>query len=150
MKRMWSKNELKDQADARVKALVEGGTLENAKPIYCHPITIQCNGETIKCRLTCLIFNNDSTPFTLDSFKAYVDALYASVSDTIRIMMSGAYNVVGTKIIIASHFSRGAPDSSYSINGLKETSGSLDNYNNVFNVVFPEGTTLTDGVNKIN
>ena len=95
MKRMWSKKELNNIADSRVQALVEGGTLDNAKPIYCHPIywTVTDNSEDIQ--LTCLIFNNSETPFTVETFIDYVLYLYSLVESRVSIMASGGKDVAG-------------------------------------------------------
>lgn len=73
MKRMWSKNELKNIADTRVQALIEGGTIENAKPIYYHPIFIRDYAHNI--RLTLAILNNNDALFTFDTLKEYIKDL---------------------------------------------------------------------------
>lgn len=85
MKRMWSKNELKAISDARVKSLVEGGTLDNAKPIYKHTISVNVtNLDGLTARMCAYIFNNDKTEFTKESLVAYINDVEN------RILMNGA------------------------------------------------------------
>ena len=151
MRRMYSLEQLKNVADSRVQALVEGGTLDNAKPIYCHPISIlDTNGAEPK-RLTCLIFNNDNTPFTLTSLKKFIDDLAVATTNKGRIMVSGGVKVSATNVCIASYITKGG-DSVYYITGINAIDGSTSILGDAdFNVVFPSGTTtLDDGVNKIN
>ena len=69
MRRMYSENQL----DSIIKEQVEGGTLENAKPIYYHPIYI--SGIDYTLRLTAAILDNNPTPYTLATFKAKVQEL---------------------------------------------------------------------------
>ena len=73
MRRMYSLNQLEEIANARVKALVEGGTLSNAKPIYWHTIYFQRGGSAETSSFgrmfgTLLVLNNSPTPITLTSF----------------------------------------------------------------------------------
>ena len=133
-----------DDVEGIVEDLVEGGTLDNAKPIYCHPVSF--TNETAKFRMTALIFNNDPTPFTITSFKEWIDNLYQQIQDNIRIMITGGYKH-GSLIMITSWlFYNGT---NYGIAGLS-TTGEVDVYSSSYNSLFPEGTTFTDGVNKIN
>lgn len=60
MRRMFSLKQLQEIADARVKSLVEGGTLNNAKPIYKHTITITGSALSFSMEL----FLNDNTQIT--------------------------------------------------------------------------------------
>lgn len=126
------------------KSTIEGGTLDNAKPIYCHPITII---KPNTYRLTALIFNNSVTALTLSTFKDFIDNLYTSVGSNARVMLSGAYNT-GNGVIIASFI--GKSDAGYSVYGL-DTSGN-DKYvtNADFDQIFANDTVFVDGVNKIN
>ena len=59
-------NLLDAQTENDVKALVEGGTLENAKPIYYHPIycVIGVEGTYNKLVFQCAILDNNSTAYT--------------------------------------------------------------------------------------
>lgn len=144
---MFSLKQLQEIADARIEALVEGGTLDNAKPIYCHPITIQSTGESLIFRITMLIFNNDSTPFTRTSFKTWLDNLLTELGTTVRVMISGAYNT-GEKIIIASHLSHESVG--YFVNGINVSDGSQDFVGGEYSTLFPSSVGFVDAVNKIN
>ena len=133
--------------------LLADGDIENAKPIYCHPITIR-NGD-IGMTLTCLIFNNDDTPFTLATFKDWIDTVFEELpSDvTLRIMSSGYYKSTdGTKIGIASYIYKyhGTPNLYGIFGGNVADASAVDVNNSTFDTVFPSGTLLYDGVNKIN
>lgn len=119
------------------------------KSIYCHPISIVLTSTKV-IRLTCLIFNNDDTPFTLTTFKDYIDTLYTALPDggRLRIMLSGAYND-GTSIGIASWL--GKASDGYNVNAIKVNDGSSVVFKDAdWTNLFPSGTQLTDGVNKIN
>ena len=65
MRRMFSLKQLQEIADNRVQTLVEGGTLENAKPIYYHPVAIYGVSEQdyAGLSLSLVILNNSATPF---------------------------------------------------------------------------------------
>ena len=133
--------------DLSVSGAINGEENPSVKPIYCHPIVITYSSPQI--RVTCLIFNNDPTPFTLSTFKDWIDDLYTKIGDTIRIMMSGAYYLSGDNhVLIASYFFKGVTN--YGISGLIETGASESVSNINFNSVFPADCSFTDGVNKIN
>ena len=72
--------------NTQIANLVEGGTLENAKPLYFHPITIYRSETDFKCLFTMIIINNDSTPFTKTTLINYLH------SHTGRYLINGAYN----------------------------------------------------------
>ena len=65
MKRMWSDEKIKAESSAVVKELVEGGTLDNAKPIYWHGLEMyQASNKGV---VYAHILNNDNTPITRSS-----------------------------------------------------------------------------------
>lgn len=77
------------------------------KKIYCHPITISnSTNVNIISKMTCLIFNNDPTPFTKTTFRTYLDNLYNQIGDTVRIMTSGAFTDSNNKISIACYLAK--------------------------------------------
>lgn len=135
--------------------------VENAKPIYCHPITIQgTNVGTfgVNMRVNFLIFNNSPTAFTLATFKTYLDNLLESTGFRAKILASGAMNktkltdasTAETDTLIISSIDK-AENGSYAIMGYAVTVASIGNFADAdFNKVFPSGLTFTDGVNKIN
>ena len=87
MRRMYSLNQLESIANARVKALVEGGTLENAKPIYFHPIRITIaatfGGVVYRVNSSICVLNNSPTPFTYATLSKWV------YDNTISLMADG-------------------------------------------------------------
>lgn len=147
MKRMWSRNELKQQADARVQALVEGGTLDNAKPIYCHPLEIYASGKGV---LTALIFNNSSTP--LDTWAKLISAIKSfNPNGECRLLVTGALaDADNSKLVIGSEIY---------INNLVEnapvvligvaTDGTIYTAGSAFDIKAFE-FSVQDDVNKIN
>ena len=154
MKRMWSKNELKEIS----KQLIESGLIENAKPIYCHPIVIYIDDVSRTMRVTCLIFNNSATPFTLNTLKTWFDNLVASTNARARIMASGASKYTKAtsdeepteETLIASSIDK-TTGNIYTIQGIK-LDGTVGAYSDADwqNLFPPLITTLIDGVNKIN
>ena len=127
------------------KDLIEGGTIDNAKPIYCHPITIVDNTASKDRRLTCLIFNNDPTSFDKAKFKDFLDSL-GSVDG--KIMLSGGFKS-GTTIAIASYLRYNG--TLYYLVGTDVSNGeAFSVFNADFDEIFPSTCTFEDGVNKIN
>ena len=146
---MWSKNELKNIASQQAKELVEAGQTDNAKPIECHPITIRYDAG--KLILTALIFNNSKTPFTLSSFKQWLDNITEAMeSGASRIMVSGAFEN-NEKLVVASYLYKIKASGNYGILGqASDNSGVSYAQSTTWEDIFPEGTQFYDGVNKIN
>ena len=148
---MFSLKQLQEIADSEVQSLVEGGTLSNAKPIYCHPIRIfnTSSENPRKYRLTCLIFNNSPTAFTRQTFKQFLDNLYTQVGTNINIMVCGGYND-GTNLLVSASYLL-VSSTSYTIVGMDKDCIPNSTGWQSWDTLFPEAqTTLEDGVNKIN
>ena len=122
---------------------------QSVKKIYCHPITItQTSGKNF--RLACLIFNNNPTPFTLSTFKAFVDNLADSMQSTARILTTGAYNDTDSgKVVILSWFNK-AYGGQYGLVGVDTDGNNVAVQKNNFNDLIPDTAGLDDGVNAIN
>ena len=146
MRRMFSLKQLQEIADNRVEALVEGGTLVNAKPIYCHPIYIERDTAGSELRITMLIFNNSATAFTKETFKTFLDDLYTANSNA-RLMASGAVHASGDVIVVS--FIRKYGDIYY-ITGVRVSDGVASSINSTNYDTLMTNVTLYDGVNKIN
>ena len=117
----------------------------HGKPIYCHPIRIRDNDLTIS--LTCLIFNNDPTPFTLNTLKEWMDSLYTQ-DVVLTVMVSGCF-VVSNVPVIASYIYKSG--SGYGIFGGNTATGTFTTREFAsWSDLFPSTTTLLDGVNLIN
>lgn len=125
---------------------IEAGTIENAKPIYIHPITIL---NSTAARLTLLIFNNSSTPFTVSSFLDYLDALYEDVGAQTRILISGGFSTSENEVLIGSYLGKSDATTYYML-GISVSTGGAEgrNFNRENFAAFI--TDLYDGVNKIN
>ena len=132
----------KKEVESIAKDVIKSGLVENAKPIYVHPITILGSGPSASNRLTCLIFNNDDTPFTKESFISFVKALSQQVEGNIsRIMTSGSW-ISGEVIYpVAYIFSNdgGTVNVTYA-----SSSTGIEGFIN------DNSTSFNDGVNKIN
>ena len=143
-KRVWSDRQIRSMADESAKIRIEAGLTENAKPIYCHPISIS---KSNVCYITCLIFNNSTTAFTLTTFKKYIDDLKEKV-EVVRIMASGFYKTE-TEVIIMSLI--GKYENVYMISGGNASTGASTGKDSAdFTAVIPSDATFNDGVNKIN
>ena len=71
MRRMFSLKQLEEIS----KKVIESGLVDNAKPIYYHPIYITDNTSEVNKRLSFVIIDNQDTPYTFDTFKAKIKAL---------------------------------------------------------------------------
>ena len=71
--------------DLSVTGSINGEENPSVKPIYCHPLGLYVSGTF---RATCLIFDNSSTPFTWDTFKAWIKER-GSADQLIKVMASG-------------------------------------------------------------
>ena len=151
MKRMWSKNELLRLSDAEIRALIEGGEIENAKPVYIHPIKIYNGvGDTKKFMITLLIFNNDPTPFTLTTLEQYFLDLYTEVGGLLTFLASGFYND-GINVIQSASYLYCNGENKFGVDGANVgASDYASTGDSAWSDLFASGTTFTDGVNKIN
>ena len=140
MRRMWSKNQLENQSKRAAAEVIESGLVENAKPIYCHPVYITLTGY---CDIMFLLFDNNATAYTRETIKSKVHELL-DIADA-KIMCSG--NVVSN-------------GEYYCVNFLFKYSGTYVIYaNNDSAIILNENfdslidnisTVVADGVNKIN
>ena len=96
-----------------------------------------------------LIFNNDATPFTLASFKTWLDDLNTRVG-VVRIMVSGGALIKATSKVLTLSFLYEDEINYYGLLGVNTSTGDVEDiYQADFNTIF-SGATLNDGVNKIN
>lgn len=141
MKRMWDKKVLQGSTAQIVKSMVESGALDNAKPIYCHPINLYSN--TLPANMSALILSNDPEP--LDTW-AKVKAAIAQFVETgnARLVTTGAAVLTGT-LVVASCIIYRTSDQTYSLQGIDVTSLGLRDVG-----ITSESFTVYDGVNKVN
>ena len=124
---------------------VSGQGVDNAKPIYCHPISLVSAGFT---RLTLFVFNNDETPFTKTTFLNWLDALYTSVGSQTRVLISGAFPDTLNNVCIASYMGK-FDGTTYYLLGVK-LSGEAYSQSYTREEIETLIYALYDGVNKIN
>ena len=137
MRRMYSEGQLKDV----IKEEVEGGQLENAKPIYWHSCSLQrIDNGSLVYHYDFIIINNDATPFTKDTFFAWLNE-----HKTAEIKIVQGYNTsVGSNGFMSYFkYQTDASIASYAvIYATGEIQGQTQGWSNA---------TFTDnGVNKIN
>ena len=146
-----SEDKTENLLDVATKDDIEGGTLENAKPIYCHPIYLDFNpqsGDYVGRRylITCLIFNNDATPFTLATFLSFVNDL--CINYNAKIMCSGGvYDTENTILVSCMRYVPVGAEQ-VCICGLK--AGTKQEELVGLSSISAEHTSFEDGVNKIN
>ncbi len=138
---MFSENQLKNAA----KEVIESGAVDNAKPIYCHPIYCSYNrrdDSKIIC-FTCLIFNNDKNAFTKSSFYQWCKDLFAEYP-TASILASGFAGVAPiSRILNGTSFEELRVQTS-------KTDTTSEEYSIYKTDIENESTAFIDGVNKIN
>ena len=117
--------------------------------LYCHPCTILTeitSGEYAgrKYYLTCLIFNNSATAFTLGTFQSYINDLCSNYNA--KIMTSGAlYEPISQKTTIATAMIWNGEQ--VVIQGLESGSNNINSFGLM--TLNTDNTTFTDGVNQI-
>lgn len=122
--------------------LFETGEVENAKPIYCHPITMYLNSENAKYLVSCMILSPKSTAYTKDELKDLVRNF------TGRLLCTGSYqnSTVG---YVAVTCVNSREDGLWLIGW--NTSGTYIGEGNInFAHVIDYSTSFTDDINKIN
>ena len=83
--------------DAATKADIEGGTLSNAKPIYCHPINISYIADANNSfDVSIFIFDNNPEAYTWLTFKQWLDNLTSAIG-TVRVLTTGNVMVSGVR-----------------------------------------------------
>lgn len=121
-------------------------SVENSKPIYCHPVQVRDYTSNDKFALNFLIFNNDSTPFDKTSFinllKSAEDGRFAvtgavALSNSIYLSPSSIL-YASNKLVIYGIDSAGTLHSAQSAELYFDT------------MVESANCLLIDGVNKIN
>ena len=142
MKRMWSKNELKNIGTQQAKELIEAGQTTNAKPIYWHSVVLKRITEgALVYYFDFIILNNNETPFTLDSFSAWLEA---NPTAEIKIVQ-GYYRTYSSNLV--SSFNRSALNI-INVNTINLTTGAVEG-SGVY-MTEDSGAVLSDAVNKIN
>lgn len=143
MRRMYSEKQIASQ----IKSVIESGQVDNAKPIYCHPITmgyIVDSGNNFA--VTMLIFNNEATAFTWATFKTWLNNLITKI-ETVRILTSGYCKIEGNIFPADYLFATSSAKQVVSVPGVIDDAKLLD-LTSIWASMSP--TQFFDGVNKIN
>lgn len=150
MRRMFSQKEIEQFALAKAQELIESGAVENAKPIYCHPIRVYTtdNVADSSYMFSIMIFNNDPTPINSRAkLIKWMKDLYDLVGSVITVNASGFYKTITSCAYI--YIIKTGDDYKFGCDGRSST--------NVWNSIetleesFLDGTCyVLDGVNKIN
>ena len=145
MRRMYSENQLKEMADSEVKKLVEGGTLDNAKPIYCHPISIDDDTSDNKVHLALLIFDNSNEEYnTLEKLTAKLNKIFALNSSAIFPITGALYYDSGSALHVAQKIAKTGNEIIINTARPNGTQGTFTFVSELTNAL------IYDGVNKIN
>ena len=84
---------LNDSAINQVETEIKSDETFGVKPIYIHPISIlRRSTEGIKYNLGFIILNNSATPFTFETFKAFIDNLFIQIGGVVRMLCTGYYD----------------------------------------------------------
>ena len=134
--------------DLTVTGSINGEENPSVKPIYCHPIHITNAQEAFKynIRVSCLIFNNDDTPFTKSSLKQLL-----LTTNNIRLVITGGCYVKATeKTVIASYIYENN-DTLY-LMGIDTAGNIVQTIENINfgDVLDDTNTNFADSPNKIN
>ena len=152
MRRMYSLKQLKAIANAQAQQLIESGLVENAKPLYFHPITLlQSGNSTIQWFCCLIILNNSAEPIdSFDKLKAEFDRIFDSLPEGInyaRFPCTGTFSNADSWAILGAIEVTGKDDDKRKFTGRNGSS------NNTINLAFSTmdyPARVFDGVNKIN
>ena len=135
-------NLLDAQTENDVKALIEGGTIENAKPLYFHPISIIITGTNIGY-FTLFIINNSSTAFTGSTLINYIK------NTSGRYLVNGAYKT--SSYYLSPSYVSTSENAIYLI-GVDNQGDIHASSQNVidFESIIASANIFNDNVNKIN
>lgn len=124
-------------SDSLIAKVIESGTIDNAKPLYCHPILIVQAGVLYA---SCMILNN--SPTEINSWDRFKTEVISWDVETARIPAAGTF-ILNGEVIPSTIISKVAGNI-FNIYGL-DSNGS---------VKYIDITTMNgqvyDGVNKIN
>lgn len=150
MRRMFSENQVKNIAKEEATSLITSGELENAKPVYIHPIVIVDSSSTTRnVNIAIFIFNNDETPFTTwEQVRDYIVNVVNNINDIARFLTTGAF-ISGSETYVACHiYCQKVGEDTYSlrVEGSKSDGSGATGYVSLYSATL----NVYDGVNKIN
>ena len=142
MRKMYTEEEIKDV----VNYAVEKGLINNAKPIFCHPITIDKEVESSDIvHISFLIFDNSNEEYnTYDKLRAKLLSIFALNPSAVFPCTGAIYYISGASILIAQKIELYETDI-IRIRAVRPN-GTLG----YFNLLSFNTAIYFDGVNKIN
>ena len=133
--------------DLSVTGSINGEENPSVKPIYYHPCYLRADngeagGDNREVRISCMILNNDATPFTKDTFIAYIKNLMdnGALINTDGYIQTGA-NTYGTLVLMRKS------GENYGLLFFNDSTGMSSVVLDTYTV---HTTEFIDGVNKIN
>lgn len=140
MRKMYSEN----QVGLIAKNVIKSGNVDNAKPVYIHPIVIvDTSAATRGVNVALFIFNNDPTPFTTwESLRDYIINIHTTEHITARILTTGSF-IKENKLFVACHIYSNDSD-------ICRLEGMKDNGSTEYISLYEMNLSVYDGVNKIN
>ena len=153
MRRMFSEKQIEDLISllgAEVaQEIIESGEVENAKPIYCHPIRIDSDDTdtSIEYRIhvALLIFDNSNEEYnTYEKLLSKLQSIFATNSSAVFPITGGLYNAVGYALHIAQMIVLDGTNIQ-----IKTVRGN-DGTQGYFGISNFSSASFYDGVNKIN
>lgn len=129
-----------DAIEERVTDLIEGGTIENAKPVCFHPIYCRVEDGSFSSRLCFFILDNYNQPYDDAGWKAKAKQL---MDNGASLQVNGYIKDKATDKVVYAYLAQKV-DSNYLVYG-NDSAGSPTAYD--FDLV---ATLNSDGENKIN
>lgn len=127
-----------DDVEGIVEDLVEGGTLDNAKPIYFHGLDIYSINNSVQCH----ILNNSASEIdTIAKFKAWAEGITGNV----LVPLTGRIEINNTACIAL--FIKKNADNTYIVRGLDTSHAFVQDNDANLSDYF---TMMDDYCNKIN
>ncbi len=130
--------------DDNIKNIIESGNVENAKPIYWHSIELKRIDNNVLIYLAeFIILNNDPTPFTLATFKTWLNAHPEAI-----IQVTQGYDSSQSDNIVNTIQQNPEYENQMIVSSISPSTGEVTTQSWTYNA---SGSTLSDnGVNKIN
>lgn len=129
--------------DLAVSGSINGEENPSLKPLYWHSITLKrIQSNELKFYFDFIILNNDPTPFTLDTFRAWLDEHPTAEVKCVQ----GYDSIVPSNLV--SYFTKSG-EGTIAVKSIILATGVVQS--NDYLIGSSSGTTLTDiGVNKVN
>lgn len=140
MRRMYSEK----QIDSQIKSVIESGQVDNAKPIYWHSVSIKrVSGGSLYYYFDIIMINNDPTPFTKDTFLAWLLAHPDAEIKTVQ-----GYVVAYPSDVVSYFKLKPNTEDSILIRSINTSTGA--NRESIYSITNADAVLTDNGVNKLN